>query len=97
MTDAEHAARSITYRSQRAEALTSVATAAADTAQATALFADAQGLIQDILDEGRETSPLADSAAALAAIAPDLAESIAQSIADNSLRVWTLVRIAAAM
>jgi hypothetical protein len=60
-------------------------------------LADAQGLIQDILNEDRDTSPLADSAAALAAIAPDLAEAIAETIAGNSLRVWTLVRIAAAM
>lgn len=97
MTDAERAARSLTYRSQQAEALTSVAAAAAGTAQAAALLADAQGLIQDILDEGLDTSPLADSAVALAAIAPDFAESIAESIVGNSLRVWTLVRIAAAM
>lgn len=97
ITDAEQAARSITERFGLAQALACVATAAVGTAQATALFEDAERLARIAIDENLDTSPLADVAAVLAASNPDFAEIIAASIADPSLRASTLVRIAAAL
>ena len=112
LSDAERTARSMTDRDSRAQALAHIAMAAAPgTPHAAKVFAEAQCLAQAIIDENldtppsaslaaalnRDMSPLADVAAALAAIDPDAAESIAQSITNTSLRVLTLVRIAAAL
>jgi caspase domain-containing protein len=97
ITDAEQAARSITERFGLAQALACVATAAVGTMQATALFEDAERLARVVIAENLDTSPLADVAAVLAASNPDLAETIAASIAEPSLRASTLVRIAAAL
>jgi hypothetical protein len=110
--DAERIARSITDQGSRAQALASVAMAAAPgSAHAAELVAEVERLTQDIIVPNLgasslagvattlngDMSPLAGVATTLAAIDTAAAEGIAQSITDKSLRVATLVYIAAAL
>jgi hypothetical protein len=97
--DAVDIAASITKRNSRVRALAAVAEAAAlfDPDRATQISEDAEHVAQSIPDAKSASEALAAIASAAAASDPDRAEAIAQAIADDSLKVLVLVRVAKAL
>jgi hypothetical protein len=97
--DAGRVADSITDKSAKASALSSIARAVAvtDPRRAARLFVDAERVADSVTSESAKGSALSNIAQALVATDPDGAERVANSITDESTKGWALSHIAQAV